>query len=443
MHLTAPPVVLDYTLEDLYSLDGGQASNIVLAYAFPASRAEVEGFCPLSQMFTCQNPLLDISTRELIVEHLKSVPQQCGFIADNIETIPLSSTLHRDDALGVYQQLCPSQRLSMTFKRPLDIKLRPNFRIAIIDPVDCLEHLPHHNPAFQPQSQQVIRCQIRLDQLNNPQDVASEIQRMLSHVYTAPLPFVIKVPQANTSEGTFIVKTETDRHSSSSILQDELQRMIHEMSPSNYHLNDCGLILQDSIPGPSIALSLFVTRSGRCIFISCARQVFDAAGLWAGGRISYAEQDTLGADLEPLSARVARYLHGHGYRRPFGIDVIFGSDSKSNGSTSTEQPLVIDLNVRVMGTHALGCLRGHFVERGLYEAAMIPMLEVHCTRAVFQGYFSEKMGRGCIVLMSWSTRSGKRPSTAALAIASADGYELEKLLDILDAFDKDRSGSCF
>ena len=73
---------------------------------------------------------------------------------------------------------------------------------------------------------------------------------------------------------------------------------------------------------------------------------------------------------------------------------------------------------------------------------MIPLLKVRCSRAVFQGYFSEEMVRGCIALMSRSTGFGGRSSTAAPAVAGADEYELEKIVSRVDEFANNQDGSC-
>lgn len=68
---------------------------------------------------------------------------------------------------------------------------------------------------------------------------------------------------------------------------------LHNLSPLNQHLHPCCLVLQKYVPGESGALSFFVTKKGRPIWIAGVVQSFDNANLFVGGVIFYPNQQRL------------------------------------------------------------------------------------------------------------------------------------------------------
>ncbi len=65
-----------------------------------------------------------------------------------------------------------------------------------------------------------------------------------------------------------------------------------------------------------------------------------------------------------------------------GADIMTDADGRQ---------LVIDLNVRVTGSHSLGALRGHFARLGLNVATTLSCLMLRLTRDEFQEEFREEL----------------------------------------------------
>ncbi|OGM48726.1 hypothetical protein ABOM_002032 [Aspergillus bombycis] len=288
---------------------------------------------------------------------------------------PAKLRAHHVDPMEVYKQLYPDQQPKVSFARsPADVVLPPNARLAVLSPVDCLAHLPH---AVHPEAHYnllskrglaysglptpvsvVIDSHLLPSQVHDSCLVETEIQRMLRTVHEKDLPFIVKVPQSISAQGTFILRTEPDRQDAIAVLRKELREMIQEVHPTNQHVSPCSLIIQDFLEGETMAL-LFVTCKGREIFIGYTKQLFNDSGLW--------------------------FLFSKGYYGTAGVDFMIGPDGRF---------LILDMNIRVTGTYHLGCLRGHFMQRGLSEATMLYPLYLGCSRDEFRD-FSEtnsKMG---------------------------------------------------
>ncbi|KAJ5326049.1 uncharacterized protein MYU51_010811 [Penicillium brevicompactum] len=337
--LSPKPVLLDYTLRDLYSLDGGQHSDIVLAYALPSSRIQVASSLPLTGKLLSK-PALALSG------------------------LPTPKTI-------------------------------------------------------------IIETQIKPVQVHDPCAVNAEVRRMLLPLYKKGIPFVVKLPQANSSEGTLVLKSEHDRQRAGEVLKDEIRRMIHDLHPKNHHLNPCSLVFQDFVEGDCMAMSLFVTQSGRWVFIGCCNQRFFDSGLWAGGCISYLEQPQLKANFTEIGNEVAEYLHDQEYFGPVGVDIIVDSNGNS---------FIIDMNIRVSGTYHLGCLRSHFVERGLFEVLLVSSIDLEGRKHEFQQFFENEVVEGSMLFTSWTTNMPERPNNAAICVAAADKFELEDLVTRVEVF---------
>lgn len=130
MQRSSKPVILNYTLRHLYSLDGGQHSDIILAYAFPTPRIQVASSLPLTGKFIYQSPLTHFtSKRALAIEFLQSISQRYGLIAgetslvlfelDDDEAIPNQKgtpTVYQIDAMDIYGQLILHQTITLTVR---------------------------------------------------------------------------------------------------------------------------------------------------------------------------------------------------------------------------------------------------------------------------------------------------------------------------------------
>ena len=271
-------VVLDHTLQQLYSLDQNDVQNIVLVYAVPTAEVQMSSTIPLSRKFAYQSPLATTTdSDELARLFLQVVPQLFGFIAGKMPLVlydlqtdrhaildttssVASAQVHRNDAQRVYEQLSPSQRPELSFVAgPEDIVLPPATKIAVAIPMDCMLQLPHladpesHYEVLSksalaisglptPQSE-VIETVLQPHQTCNDALIDSESARMTLPISQRLIPFIIKMPQALSGQGTFIIRTETDRESAFRTFKVEIKRMLRQLNESNVHMRPCSFVL--------------------------------------------------------------------------------------------------------------------------------------------------------------------------------------------------------
>jgi predicted ATP-grasp superfamily ATP-dependent carboligase len=237
----------------------------------------------------------------------------------------------------------------------------------------------------------VVDTLLRPDEMHDPANTSVEAARMLLAVDKYKLPFVLKLPQSS-GKGTFIISSNADRVQLTEMLRPQLQQMLEQVTDANQQLYPCSLVLQDYIAGKVMALSLFITRKGRAIFVGCCKQKFNDDGQWAGGSISYAKQAELRRVYSGSMEQAAMFLHQKGYYGPAGIDILT--------STSGEQ-YIIDLNVRITGTFNLGLVAGHFTKRGL-DRAMVEAAYFSCSRVKFEEVFAREIRDGRIIITAWT-----------------------------------------
>lgn len=430
---TSPAVELDTTLRELYSLDDPQGQNIVQVYAIPSATTQMTSSIPLSTRFAYQSPrALKMDSNVLARTNLQAGPQSYGFVSGNMPLVlfdvdaagdeaaqaehmlsPVKS--HQADALRVFDQLAPAQRPELRFvPSPTGITTNPNDKVAIWNPMDCLTHLPH---LFDPEehyellskrglaisgistpNSDVIDCNLQPHQVNDEDLVKEEVARMMKPVIEREVPFVIKLPQSLGSQGVFVVQTDSEKQDAIGLLTVEVKRMIQQINESNRHMRPASLVLQETVPGTAVALSLFVTKKGRSIFTGCTEQIFDNHGHWDGGCIDYKQQDNLREQYADIAQEMATYMHQKGYYGPLGADVMTDLNGKQ---------LVIDLNVRVPTSYPLGFLKKHFsIQRGLHDAALLYPLALKGTRDDFQRHFDKEIQEGKIVICGWCHGSG-------------------------------------
>ncbi|MCJ1347281.1 hypothetical protein MMC31_005503 [Peltigera leucophlebia] len=457
--LSAPvPIVLDTTLRDLYTCEGGD-EDITLVFVIPAVEAQTSAGIPLSMKFTYQTPAYPTKNGDLLArEHLQLMPQAFAFMAGKMPLVMFdlnqdakefrvlnseSRRPHQADAYDVFDQLTPLQRPELTFvEKPSDIKLGQDSRVAVISPMDCLLLLPHlvdpevHYEALSKRGlalsglptpdSEIVDTVLGPAQIPDHELVDCEVQRMMSRIRSRQPPFVIKMPQSHAGQGTFIVRTEADRTDAIRTLEPETKRMLNQINSSNAHMSPCSLILQSLIPGEAIALSLFITKSGRPIFNACCSQLFNTDGSWGGNFCDYREEGTLRAQYADTAAKLGAHMYKMGYWGPMGADIMTDADGRQ---------LVIDLNVRVTGSHSLGPLRGHFARLGLNVATTLSCLVLRLTREEFQEEFREELLHlGSIVVNAWIHTKDGKTGIARVTLAARDKKELDELVKRLKAF---------
>ncbi|MCJ1458463.1 hypothetical protein MMC28_008836 [Mycoblastus sanguinarius] len=448
-------VVLDTTLQELYSLEEADDQNIVLVYAVPTADVQMTSAISLSTKFVYQSPLATTTdSDELARLFLQVVPQLFGFIAGKMplvlydlqrdEVADLNDfypdpfmRAHQNDAFRVFEQLSPSQQPELSFvAKPEDIVLPPRAKIAVVNPMDCMLHLPHlvdpesHYEVLSKSSlalsglptpkSEVIETELQPYQAHDEPLMKSELARMIASISERQVPFVIKVPQALSGQGTFLVRTEPDRKNALRTLEVELSKMLRQLNEFNVHMRPCSLVLQEMIPGEAVALSIFVTKSGKAVLTSCCPQIVDPTGHWGGGFISYKQQSHLQQLYAGTVDKLANYLHQKGYQGPIGADVMIDGQGRQ---------LIIDLNVRVTGSHPLGFLKTHFsVERNLHEAVLFFPLFLKCTRDTFDEVFEQELRDGSLVVNGWCHNRHGKSSIISITLAAEDSEKLREFI---------------
>ncbi|PKX97877.1 putative solid-state culture specific protein [Aspergillus novofumigatus IBT 16806] len=451
---TPSPIILDYTLHDLYTADSEDGLNTVLIY-YPLQFGHNHEGTSAKFTYGYKVEEEDEDATSSLTMAANLVPQRYAFSAGRMPLVILdviaqrrldneseggpqgtdSAPAHHLDIYQTFAQLQPDQRPIVSFaNNPDSIELDLDARIAVLVPTDCLSHLPHltcpetHYEILSkrglalsglptPPSRVIDTILVNHE---DPSLLAIETARMTESIGQRQIPFMVKLPQSISGMGTFAVTSETDRTRIKAMLTTQLGTMLRQLNQTNRHLHPCSLVLQDFVDGPVVALSLFVTKTGQPIFIACCEQLFDDHSHWIGGRISYRQQAGFRKTFCALMGKVAAFLHRKGYHGPAGVDIVIDQHSG--------EQLVIDLNVRVTGTFNLGPLTGHFTRRGLFEAAMTSG-DFFCTRDAFEEVFSEEIRQGSLIVSGWVHNESRSKSYAAITIGARDYDSLQEYLE--------------
>ncbi|KAJ5088704.1 hypothetical protein N7456_012320 [Penicillium angulare] len=447
-------ISLDYTLHDLYAIDSEDGPNIVLIY-YPLQfkHGNENARAKFIYEYKVENEDEDATSSLKMAANM--VPQRYAFSAgkmplvildfiaqksntDDEPSSPSTSSVpaHHLDIYQTFAQLQPDQRPDVSVANsPASIELLvgSDSRIAVLLPTDCLSNLPHltcpetHYEILSKRGLAVsglptppsLVIDTTLIDYEDPALLAQESVRMAEAIGRHEIPFLVKLPQSISGMGTFAITSETDRAQIKAMLSTQLGVMLRQLNKDNRNLYPCSIVLQDFVDGPVVALSLFVTKSGKPIFVACCKQLFDENSHWIGGSISYRQQGEFQKSFATLMGKVASFLHKKGYYGPAGVDVL---TDKHSG-----EQLVIDLNVRVTGTFHLGPLTGHFTQRGLCEAAMITG-DFFCSRDVFEEFFSEEIQHGSLIVSGWVHNESRSKSHAAITVGAEDSDSLQKYL---------------
>ncbi|KAH9873933.1 hypothetical protein IAQ61_004560 [Plenodomus lingam] len=451
------PIVLDTTLRDLYA-SAGDDENIILVYAVPTADIQMSAGVPISRKFSYQSPACPTKDSDILArEFLQLVPQLFGFIAGKMPLIlfdldpdqdetsssdPSSQRSHRMDAYNVFDRLDPSQRPFLDFVPSAEsIPLESTSRLAIINPMDCLLPYPHlvspeaHYTALSKRALAksplptpttlVIDTILGPAQTSDAELLVFEAERMLKPLTTHALPFVAKLPQALSGQGVFLIRTEEERAAALAVLQPETLRMLRGMNEENAHLDTCCILAQDLLPGDAVALSLFITKDGKAVFNACCTQLVDSEGNWGGGSLDYREQDQLREKYRSIMAQLASYVHTLGYWGPMGADIMTDEEGHQ---------LVIDMNIRVTGSHPLGALRGHFTRLGLNVAVLLFPLLLRLTKDQFEREFEEELHSGSLVVNAWVHMRDRKTSMTTITLAAGGKESLDEFLARVNVF---------
>ncbi|RAK95812.1 putative solid-state culture specific protein [Aspergillus ibericus CBS 121593] len=441
--VSSRPVTLDYTLRDLYALDSDTPQDITLAFEFPCKfpRDQIPHSSAVQFLYASSFPGTD-SEEEILNLLKRGIAQRNSFLAgrssvimvdlsgnggDDLDAIVNAS---QEDVLGVYDQLGPDQRPNLV----------PDSPTAVVIPQDCLCHF---DPVLDPNVHYEIlskrwlaRCGVPtpksrvIDPLpmqgwGGGQD--AEIRRMLRAVQVQELPFVVKVSIATSGRGTYVVRSESDRESTCNELHGFLQDTLGKVHEQNERLYPASFVIQELVPGEAHGVTFFVTKRGRVIYLATSQQQFDLDGHWQGARVSYllepAFQNRYRSTLETLG----RELHKKGYYGPAGADIMTDQHGKQ---------AIVDVNPRVTGSYPFGLLKTHFMQRGLFEAAILSPLVLRCTRSTFESQFTGEIMDGRMIINSWVHDCKRESSWAAVTVGAEDAVQLNRLMRILETFVK-------
>lgn len=467
MGSTGPAAVeLDTTLRDLYAIDNPDVDDLMLVFAIPNPQIAMTENLPLSTTFPVQGPRLKIISRDSLARTcLLTGPESYAFATGNMPVVlfnvdptefdhldakdqPTANPGWQAQAQRVYDALRPDQRPRLSFvSNPSEIEITKRTKLVVIHPMDCLANIPHAiDPKLHYELQskpglalsglptpptQLIAPELRPDQAGDEAAVDAEVERMLRLVRERALPFVAKMPQACAGQGVFVVRSETDRQEVLEAFAPEVKKMLQELHAGEQDPKTASLVLQNCVPSSTVdSLNLFVTKSGRPIFLGRGAQYMDARGQWNGNFISYADQDAYRVKYAGLLETLASVLHERGYYGPVGIDVMHDADG---------QPVIVDLNPRVTASYQLSLLRGHFYDRrGLSEAVLFYPLGLKCTREVFDDIFRAEITAGRVIVCGWCEgRAGPggvfRYSTVSLVLGGKDAADLQQLVEKVNA----------
>lgn len=451
-----PNVEIDRTLHDLYSLDGGDPSEVAHVIALCPPNGSVSSSLPESTKYTFQSPLPPKLDSEFIARIcLGNGSQNHAFAAGPIQLYlfdidaPITESQHgvtesppaaHTDAQRTFESLIPAQRPNLSFiPNPTGFKPTPGVKISPYPPLDFLdEHLTiikqdvHYGLMSKrdlalsglpsPQTQVIESTLCPADVLHDDV-VEAEARRIVEVIQDRPTPFVVKFPQSLAGQGVLVVRTETIKVQRTKLFEVEVTRMLRRLTPQNQHLRPVSLLIQHFVEGDTKNQSMFITKSGRAVFICTAEQFLDADGLYRASIIDYEHQSRYKKEYIDVINRAASYCHSKGYWGPLGCDVM---------TDAAGHQQIVDLNVRITGDYFMGLLKGHFHERrGFRYSYLINSLAVLGNRDSFEETFEKELVEGRMVIVGWSRgRMGRHEYSIGSVIFG--GTDHEHCLELAD-----------
>ena len=205
--------------------------------------------------------------------------------------------------------------------------------------------------------------------------------------------------------------------------------MLEGLTEANAALHPAALLVQDWVAGAHRSSCFFVGKrsAARVETLSTTEPFLDAAGHWCGSVLDYARQAELGAEFAATVAGVAARLRAEGYYGVVGADMIVDA--------ATGAQLVVDLNVRLVGSCMMGPLKGHLYDRrGLRFSFILTPLVMLGSRDDFEAKFDAELREARIVVVGWAR--DKNPggldftySVCALVVAGKTQPELMQLIE--------------
>ncbi|RYP20940.1 hypothetical protein DL765_002477 [Monosporascus sp. GIB2] len=461
-----PPLVMfDQTLYDLFALDGGNPDEVAMMLALVPPISPVSSALPESLKYTFQSPARPNLDKDLFARiclanaaqnHAVSMgpmrlilfdvdPPEYDVVNGLVESPPGPRT----DATRVFDAIVPSQRPKLSFVSDAATwQPEPGVKISPYPPQDFLDK---HSTILSQESHYNLLSKRGLalsglptpkteviDGILEPADVLddakveTETQRILQEIRSKPFPFVIKFPLSAAGQGVFVVRDAAGLAAAerNGRFAAEIPKMIRALRPDNAHLSPVSLCIQDMVEGETRNLSIFVTKAGRAVFLSCCEQFLDENGIWRASILDYARQAEFEPQYRPTLEKIAAYVHGHGFYGPMGGDIM--TDAQGN-------QYIVDLNTRVTGDVFMGPLRGHFYERrGMRYSYIISPVVTLGNRDRFEKIFWPELIEGRMIIIGWVRGRGglfgkHEYSVGSVMIGAKDKTELFELVERVNA----------
>lgn len=453
---TFPQVQLDWTLHDLYSLDGGDPEKIAIVMSGPIPFGSVSSSLPANTKYVYQSPTAPNLGRDVYARlglgngtqnhyfsagcmdvYLFDIEHPRYDVENNCVEEPPS---HHTDAFRVYDGLVPAQRPNVHFVPKYD-ELKMNEGV-LINPYPPMDFLDSHQCILDQEKHyglmskrdlalsdmpspktKVIDGRLTAEEVKNENKVQQEVDRFIQAVRHEPLPFVIKFPQSVTGQGVWFIGDEENRESRMELLVKEVGSMIRALIPENEHLNVVSLLLQQLVVnGRTNNMSFFITPKGRSVFVSCCEQIIDSAGIWKGSTIDYERQKELEDEFAPLMKKVTAHVYEQGFTGGMGFDVM--TDQHGN-------QLVVDMNVRLTGDFFMGPLKSHYKSRGMRYSYFISPLVFAGDRDAFEHLFEAELQSGQMIIIGWCRGKVRGlGSTYSVCSFSIGGESMEDMLSL-------------
>lgn len=141
----------------------------------------------------------------------------------------------------------------------------------------------------------------------------AEVERIITKLKRAELPYVLKLTQSLSSVGTIIVTSEEERADAVKEITDYLTRYLPRITKQNAHLYTTALILSQLIPGETMALNFFVRRDGGVTYLGACHQLATGNEGRQATAITYADQEKLEPKYRKTLDKIGRVLNEEGY----------------------------------------------------------------------------------------------------------------------------------
>lgn len=461
MEIILPEIELEMTLADLY---GSVGKEVFFVPTMLSSRFDLTPFVKRCSKYIYQHEAMNqpphagleaVGGLAYVIKFLSMIPQQFAFAAGNlpvvmfdIETSSAESEqvvrMNRIFAQETILVLQPYQRPQLRFYQgPADVQInQANQILAPCWPVDGLDRLPH---TLEPEIHHELHSKEGLARSGLPTPVFDVIEvklpaegvsaawlhaettRIIIQVQERPLPFALKLQQTMLGFGTYLIRTESEKHSlCSDILPKILANYLPYLNASNAHLHPANLVVTDFIEdiAADLGVTFFISPAGHCTFICGTTQRLVGGVFFSGSHINYQNQSLAEKRLSDIMGQIGKFLHKKGYYGAVNADVLEHTSGKQ---------YIVDLNVRMPGSYVLGALKTHFwVQRGLTCASLLFKSLLRTSRESFIRALRDDFTQGRIVITAWHGDEVSERSFTHLVVGAEDEVGLVEIVQRVD-----------